>query len=57
MRNERKYQDEEVKEILGRAANRAEAERPAVSDEGGLTLSELRGVGLEVGMERGPPRT
>ena len=53
MTNERKYQDEEVKEILGLAANRAEVGRPAVSDEGGLTLSELQGVGLEVGMDPG----
>ena len=46
MTNERKYKDEEVKEILGLAANRAEVGRPAVSDEGGLTLSELQEVGL-----------
>lgn len=53
MTNERKYHDEEVKEILGLAANRGEAERPAVSDQGGLTLSELQEVGLEVGMDPG----
>ena len=51
MTNERRYQDDEVKEILGLAANRAELGRPAVSDEGGLTLSELQEVGLEVGMD------
>jgi hypothetical protein len=53
MTNERRYQDGEVKEILSLAANRAEVVQPAVSDEGGLTLSELQEVGLEVGMDRG----
>jgi hypothetical protein len=53
MTNERRYQDEEVKEILSLAANRAEVGRPVVSDEGGLTLSELQEVGLEVGMDPG----
>ena len=53
MTDERRYQEEEVKEILDRAANGAEVGRPAVSDEGGLTLSELQDVGREVGMEPG----
>jgi hypothetical protein len=53
MTYERKYQDEEVKEILGLAADRAEVGQPAVSDDGGLTLSELQEVGLEVGMDPG----
>ena len=53
MTNERRYHDEEVKEILGLAANSAEVVRPGVSDEGGLTLSELQDVGLEVGMDPG----
>jgi hypothetical protein len=53
MTNERRYQDGEVKEILSLAANRAEVAQPAVSDEGGLTLSELQEVGLEVGMDPG----
>ena len=53
MTDERRYQDEEVKEILGLAANRAEVGRPVVSDEDGLTLSELQEVGLEVGMDPG----
>jgi hypothetical protein len=53
MTYERKYQGEEVKEILGLAADRAEVGQPAVSDDGGLTLSELQEVGLEVGMDPG----
>jgi hypothetical protein len=53
MTNERRYRDEEVKEILGLAANRAEDGQPAFSNEGGLTLSELQEVGLEVGMDPG----
>ena len=53
MTDERRYQDEEVKEILSLAANRAEVGRPVVSDEDGLTLSELQEVGLEVGMDPG----
>lgn len=50
--DERRYQAEEVREILDLAAN-SEVGLPAVSDEGGLTLSELQEVGLEVGMEPG----
>jgi len=53
MTNERRYQDGEIQEILSLAANSAEVVRPAVSDEGGLTLSELQDVGLEVGMDPG----
>jgi len=53
MTSERRYEDGEVKEILSLAATRAEVVRPAVSDEGGLTLSELQEVGLEVGMDPG----
>ena len=54
MTDERKYQEEEVKQIFDLASsNRPEIGRPTVSDEGGLTLSELQEVGLEVGMEPG----
>ncbi len=51
MTDERKYQEEEVREILDLAANKAKVGRPAISDEGGLTLLEIQEVGLEVGME------
>lgn len=51
MADERKYREEEVKEIFDLAASRAELGRPPVPDEGGLTLTELQEVGLEVGME------
>lgn len=53
MTNERKYHDEEVKEILGLAADTDEDGRPAASDKEGLTLSELQEVGVEVGMDPG----
>ena len=51
MSDDRKYRDEEVREIFDLAASRAEVGRPAVSDESGLTLAELKEVGLEVGMD------
>lgn len=51
MAHERKYREEEVKEIFDLAVRRDEGERPVPSDEGGLTLAELQEVGLEVGME------
>jgi len=51
MTDERKYRDEEVKEIFDLAAARDDADRPAVADEHGLTLAELQEVGLEVGMD------
>ena len=51
MTDERKYQEEEVREIFDLAANEAKVGRPAISDEGGLTLLEIQEVGLEVGME------
>jgi hypothetical protein len=52
MTDERKYQEEEVKEIFDLAASsRPELGRPSVSNEGGVTLSELQEVGAEVGME------
>jgi len=51
MTNERKYRDEEVKEIFDLAARRDETGPSTLSDGGGLTLAELQEVGLEVGME------
>ncbi len=53
MTNERKYRDEEVKEIFDLAVGTDDVGRPAVSDESGLTLAELQEVGLEVGMDPG----
>ncbi len=51
MADERKYREEEVKKIFDLAASSDEFGRPSVSDEGGLTLTELQEVALEVGME------
>jgi hypothetical protein len=51
MTDERKYREEEIREIFDLAVSRDEVGRPAVSDEGGLTLAELQEVGLEVGVE------
>lgn len=51
MTDERKYKDEEVREIFDLAARGDHVGRPALSDEGGLTLSQLQEVGREVGME------
>ena len=51
MSDEKKYGEEEVKEIFDLAARRDEIGRPNVSDEDGLTLAELQEVGLEVGIE------
>jgi len=53
MANERKYREDEVKEIFDFAVSRDDVGRPAISDEGGLTLAELQEVGLEVGLEPG----
>ena len=51
MADKRKYREEEIEEILDLAITRHESGRPAVEDEGGLTLEELQKVGLEVGVE------
>ena len=53
MAEERRYRDEEVKEILGLAVRTHEVGPVTVPDEGGLTLSELQEVGLEIGVEPG----
>ena len=52
MTDERKYKESEVKEIFDFASNSAGVGRPPVSDERGLTLTELQDVGLEVGIRR-----
>ncbi len=51
MAEERRYREDEVKEIFDLASRTDEAGRSAVFDESGLTLSELQEVGLEVGVE------
>ena len=51
MAKERRYREEEIKEIFDLASSTDEAGRPAASDEAGLTLAELQEVGLEVGVE------
>jgi len=51
MAKERKYQEEEVKEIFGLAVSGDEFGRLPVSEEGGLTLAELQEVGREIGVE------
>ena len=51
MADERKYRDEEVKEIFDLAITKDEVGFPAGSNEDGLTLSELQEVGLDVGVE------
>jgi len=53
MANERRYRDDEIKEILDLATSGVEDGRSAASDEAGLTLAELQEVGLEVGVEPG----
>ncbi|MFV1987890.1 MAG: hypothetical protein ACC682_11465 [Gemmatimonadota bacterium] len=55
MAQERKYREEEAREIFGLAVSEDEVGRLTVSDEddGGLTLAELQEVGLEVGVEPG----
>jgi hypothetical protein len=51
MTDERKYRDDEVKEIFDLAVTSDELDRIAVPDEDGLTLEELQEVGLEVGVD------
>jgi hypothetical protein len=53
MTDQRRYTDDEVREILGRATSPEEAGRPAVgrSEETGMTLAELQSIGREVGIE------
>ena len=51
MADERKYQDDEVREIFDLAVGGGRIGPPATPDEGGLSLAELQAVGLEVGMK------
>ena len=51
MAEERRYGEEEIREILDVAVSREEVGARAVSDESGLTLAELQEVGLEVGVD------
>ena len=53
MSEERKYSDEEIKEIFGRAVTGSEIEPHAESEASGLTLRELQEVGREVGLAPG----
>ena len=50
MTDERKYRDEEIREIFDLATANKKADQPTVVGEHGLTLAELQEVGLEVGM-------
>ena len=51
MADERKYQDDEVREICDPAVGGDRIGPPAAPVEGGLSLAELQEVGLEVGMK------
>lgn len=50
MTTERRYADDEVREIFARAADSPGTGLPAVTEPEGLTLEELQAVGLEVGL-------
>lgn len=50
MTDERRYRDEEVRAIFGAAAQAPGTADRAMSAEGGLTLSELREIGSQVGI-------
>jgi hypothetical protein len=49
--DDRRYEDDEVREIFERATRASEAGRPLPSSGGGLTLSDLKEIGREVGVE------
>ena len=51
MADERRYRDDEVREIFDLAVSGDSTGRPPLSDESGLTLAELQEVGVEVGVE------
>ncbi len=53
MAKERRYKEEEAKEIFGLAVHRDDPEPLALSDEDGLTLAELQDVGREIGVTPG----
>ncbi len=50
MADERKYREDQVKEIFALAATEGGASLPALADQEGLTLGELQEVGREVGL-------
>ena len=51
MSEERRYRDDEVRQIFALATTGQEGEPAPVSASEGLTLAELQAVGLEVGVE------
>ena len=48
---ERKYKDEEVREILALATRQGATANPASHTAQGLTLAEIQSIGLEVGVD------
>lgn len=48
---ERRYDADEVREIFGLATTGQAVDRPRVSDRAGLTLTDLREIGREVGLD------
>ena len=50
MTDERRYLEEESKEIFEAAATAGDSDRHALSSSGGFTLAELQEIGLEVGL-------
>ena len=50
MPNDRRYSEEEIAAIFGKAAEAESVTRGRRSAEGGLTLSELQEIGSETGL-------
>ena len=50
MANERRYGEDEVREILDVATSREDVEAAVPSDERGLTLAEIQEIGAQVGV-------
>ncbi len=50
MTDERRYQDDDSKEIFEAAATTGDSDRHALSSAKGFTLAELQEIGLEVGL-------
>lgn len=50
MADDRRFDDDEIAEILERAASAEDSSRQPVADRGGLTLAELQEIGGEVGI-------
>lgn len=50
MDDNRRFDDDEIAEILERAASAEESSRQPVADRAGLTLAELQEIGQEVGI-------